>query len=369
MQSTGKKGLVVIASVLKPVDDTRMLEKMGASLAQSGYPVIIIGQVTISIPVYPNISFIPLKRVNRVSIDRLLLPIKIALNTYQLKPEYLIANTHELLIVSLVNRIFFGTKILYDIRENYYRNIRFAETYPPVLRVVLALIVRLKEKLTSPFIHHYFLAEKAYRHELGFLGKRFTILENKALLPPGFVRTADPKALQLIFTGTIARSTGVFDAIALAEKLHTLDPMVRLTIVGYCALAQVRSALLKEIENKPFIRLIGIHQPVPHPDIIEQIAQANFGIIYYPPSPHTEGAMPTKLYEYLAAQLPILTWPRQRFSDLVLQHQAGLCVGVNFDQLLQEMRSATFYPKAIPNVSWESEKLISVMEGLKARSS
>ena len=57
-----KKRTIVIASVLKPIDDTRMFEKFGMSLSDSGnYNVVIIGYPSKAIPSYPNVRFITLK--------------------------------------------------------------------------------------------------------------------------------------------------------------------------------------------------------------------------------------------------------------------------------------------------------------------
>ena len=113
------KKTIVIVSILKPVDDTRMLEKFGISLSDSGnYDVVIIGYPSTLKPAYPNIKFIPLKSFKRISVSRLLAPLKVLLKTYQVKHDILIVNSHELLIVALLNRIFFGSKIIYDIQEN-----------------------------------------------------------------------------------------------------------------------------------------------------------------------------------------------------------------------------------------------------------
>ncbi|HNP08767.1 MAG TPA: glycosyltransferase [Cyclobacteriaceae bacterium] len=364
METNNKKASVVIASILKPVDDTRMFEKMGATLADNGYQVFIIGQPTDYTPVYTGIEFKATQRVNRVSIGRLLLPLKVLRKIIKLKPEYIIANTHELLIVSLLNRIIFGSKIIYDIRENYYRNIRFAETYPFGFRLFLALWVRLWEKVTSLFVHHFFIAEKAYQRELGFLGKRFTVLENKALLPQGFIAQREVTEFKLLFSGTLAKSTGVFQAIDLAEKLHAINGKVRLTIIGYSALHKVSTEMVRKTVDKPFITILGLHQPVSHKRIMKEIAKANFGIIYYPPSRHTEGSMPTKLYEYLACQLPILTWPRQRFTDFILKHKAGLIIGPDLRELIHEMSTQPFYQQPIPDIYWEGKKMVEAIQNL-----
>jgi hypothetical protein len=68
------KKRVVLASVLKPVDDTRMLEKIGATLAYEGFEVFIIGHASSGAIDVPGITTIPLPQFNRVSFKRLLIP-------------------------------------------------------------------------------------------------------------------------------------------------------------------------------------------------------------------------------------------------------------------------------------------------------
>lgn len=276
----------------------------------------------------------------------------------------MIVNTHELLIVSSLIRILFGIKIIYDIRENYYRNIRYSEAFIAPLRFVIAASVRLKEKLTSPLINHFILAEKVYQEELTFLSTRQTLIENKAALPPHFVRTPDPKYIQLLFSGTISRSTGVFQAIRWAHLLHQLDENIRLTIIGFCALNDVRKELQNAVEDKPFITITGITELVPHGEIVEAIKHAHFGIVHYPTSLHTYRSMPTKLYEYMAAGLPILTSEDQYFAQEVVNKNAGLLWSEDTQTTLASMKSDAFYPNPIPGVHWEGQQLASLVQRL-----
>src|SRR6185295_1201799 len=106
-----KKRRIVIASLLKPVDDTRMFEKMAVTLSDSGqYEIYIIGHPSQNIPANANIHFFPLPAFSRISFGRLLAPLRVLRILYQVKPQILIVNTHELLIVAVLNRILFGTR-------------------------------------------------------------------------------------------------------------------------------------------------------------------------------------------------------------------------------------------------------------------
>src|SRR5687768_10146092 len=97
-----KNRTIVIASVLKPVNDTRMFEKMGITLSNTkSYKVHIIGFAPPSIPA-TSIKLHPLKPFKRLSFDRLLAPWKVLRKVLSLKPSLLIITTHELLVPAII---------------------------------------------------------------------------------------------------------------------------------------------------------------------------------------------------------------------------------------------------------------------------
>ena len=376
-----KKQRIVIASLLKPVDDTRMFEKMGATLSDSGqYEIFIVGYPSRSIPVHANIHFLPLTSFSRISLGRLLAPLHVLRIVHQVNPQILIVNTHELLIVAVLNRILFGARIIYDVRENYYRNILYAGSFPLLLRPLLAAWVRLKEKLTAPLFDHFFLAENGYQKEMSFFRNRATVIENKATESKGLSRARMPGKLRLLFSGTLAESTGVFQAIDLAKKLHSLNDHIHLTLIGYCAKAETVKRIHQEIKESAFIQLHGGNYLVPHPEVIKAIYASDFGMICYPPSRHIENSIPTKLYEYLASRLPILLQNHPPWIELASRYQA--CIAIDFptidpQALLQQML-LPFYgsspgevsrlPQEKVGLTWESEgeKLLSALDKIIA---
>ncbi|HLZ16197.1 MAG TPA: hypothetical protein VKQ08_04125, partial [Cyclobacteriaceae bacterium] len=291
-----KKRTIVLASLLKPVDDTRMFEKMGLSLADSGlYEVHLIGYPSAADLHVQGVQFHPLPKFRRLSPGRIGARLKVLQKTIQLKPELFLVNTHDLLGVAILIRILFGTRILYDIQENYKKNILFTDAFPKPLRPVIAFFVRLKEWVASPLFSQFLLAEKCYATELGFVGKKFQVIENKCKFPRDFRRSPSKDFIQLVFTGTLAESTGVFLAIRLARKLHLSEPRVRLAIIGHCAQREILSRIEKEISQHDFISLAGGSEIVPHSVIMSAIATANFGMVCYPMAPHIENKIPTKL--------------------------------------------------------------------------
>ncbi len=345
--------------MLKPVDDTRMFEKIGATLANSGeFEVSIIGYPSNGAPMHPGIKFYPLPGFNRISLKRLLAPWVIFKKINQVKPELIVINTPELLLVATLNRILFGRKIIYDVLENYYRNILFTQAFPSIIRPVLALVVRFTELITSPLINHFLLAEKGYSQELGF-ARPYTILQNK--LPKSIASTYAGRQSngysRLIFSGTLAESTGTFEAIRLCKKLHEVDDSYSLTIIGYCALPEVLSEIKKEIADTTFISLIGGDTLVPHDKILAEISRADAGIIIYPPNPSTRCSIPTKLFEYMALQLPILIRHNVESHQLVEECKAGIVLNEvpDYSSLSAEIKKHHFTPTIPDSIYWEAE--------------
>ena len=97
---------IVIASVLKPIDDSRLYEKIGLTLAASGgYQVHMIG-VDSARSADPNIKQHAFPPFRRISLRRWFTPWRIFLTTLRLKPDLLIISTHELLYEAMLVKLF-----------------------------------------------------------------------------------------------------------------------------------------------------------------------------------------------------------------------------------------------------------------------
>ena len=358
-----KKRRIVLASLLKPVNDTRMFEKLGVSLARE-YDVHVIGYEGQTAVAVPSISLHPLRPFRRIGLRRLLRVFTVLRTVLRLRPALLIICTHELLWISLVAKVLTGCRVIYDVRENYALNILHGPTFTPMLRPLAAGYVRAKEWLSRAWVSFYFLAEAGYEKEIDFPGQRKVVLENKVRSPQtdGLRRERKSDArdtIHLLFTGTLAETTGVFIAVDVAAKLHALDPKIRLLITGYCAHADTFLKLKDALIDKPFVTLQGGDRLVPHTAILESIQAADFGIISYPPNPSTINSIPTKLYEYLAYQLPMLLIDHPAWVARCAPYGAAVAFDPeNFDagSVLQALRTRIFYTAPPRGIYWEEEE-------------
>ncbi|WP_162426215.1 glycosyltransferase family protein [Pontibacter pudoricolor] len=365
---------ILLASLLKPVNDTRMYGKLGLSLCKLPDTRVHIAGFTAPAPAYlpANMQLHPIFSFKRLSIGRLSAQQKFWSLLQTIKPDLLIVGTHELLLPAWLFARNYKCRLIYDIRENYSLNLTSQDAYNPILKRVLATGVETIEKLTAPTIDHFFLAEQSYARELTFLSNRYTVLENKYKpavnysLPTTPVRV-NTETIKLLYSGTIAGIYGIFEAIKLTEQLHLLNLNVTLTIIGYCAHTPTLQKLKQTIAGKPYITLIGGAHLIPHPEILQAIASHNVGLLPYQPNPSTFRCIPTKLYEYMAYGLPILIQQNPVWENLLTKADAGLTIdfkNYNPKNLLQALYKSSFYRPGIPTaIFWKSEeeKLLQVV--------
>jgi hypothetical protein len=351
---------LIFGSVLKPVDDPRTFEKLAVSLVQTNkYEINIIGFRGKNNSTHPYIRFYPVFNFKRLSFARATASWKFYKILLKVKPEVIIINTYELQLVSCLYKILFGSKLLYDVQENYYRNILYNSDLPKLLKYPLAILSRTIERLCHPMIDHYLLAEAGYAWEMPFIRRKFTIIENKSIIPPIKSHPINKESPLLLYSGTIAEAYGIFEAINFAVELHRMLPGLRFNITGFCPSSITLSKIYELIENQDFIELIGGDYPVSFETIKEAIYSADFGLLSYRMLPSIINSVPTRLFDYAAAGLPMFIPPHSGWINYCNTFKGA--IPVNFHQfdareVILQMKNSTFYPDGPPKkVLWETE--------------
>jgi glycogen(starch) synthase len=362
------KTRILLASVLKPVNDARMFHKIGVSLSKlPGFEVHIAGFRAPLPPAPANIFFHPLFSFNRLSLKRLLAPGQFLALLFRVRPTVVVAGTFELLLPGLLYKLFHPCQLVYDIRENYYLNLKSQQVFPPGVRDVLAGGIRALEQLAAPAVTTFFLAERSYQQELPFTNRRYLVLENKfkpydhaAPTPVSAGITLSGGPIRLLYSGTISELYGVFEAIDLCDRLNQADPVFTLTIIGHCPQQEVLEKVQAAIQGKPYIQLVGGARLVAHHLIIAAIRESQVGLLPYHPHPSLSRCLPTKLFEYLSAALPVLVEDNPYWRPLIEEKEAGIMLHYKSCQpadLLRQLRTATFYNrKDLQDLYWDSEE-------------
>lgn len=366
---------ILIASFLKPVNDIRSYEKIAKSLAQNqtyelyctGYP----SNIELS---DNNVKLLPLSWLKKDRIGRLIAQWSVFKLYLKVKPELIIVNSPDLLLITSLYRILFGTKIIYDIQENYLRNLWFQNNYFWGLRHCLALAIRTIELITAPLFVHFILAEKIYTKQLRFVKDRFTVIVNKSLVPLKTISNGfNNNNLIFFIGGTIAHEYGILRGLDFYYNLLEKYPNSKLKIVGHCPNKSLYKLLQSKTKNQPNTQLEISKSPVPHQLLENEIITSTIGLLPYLPNKSTEGKWPTKLYEYAAYHLPFIIEENNTWNEFILTSETGEVFDFNSqtkekcERIMETVLSTSYNNKnsSLP-IYWKSEeaKLLILVENL-----
>ncbi|TGE04557.1 glycosyltransferase [Hymenobacter fodinae] len=378
---------ILLASVLKPLDDTRMLGKFARTLAERPHTEVhVAGRLAPTPTSLPdNVHTHALLAGTRLSWARLRAQWRYWQLLRHVQPTVVFVHAPELLPLTVLwQALGQGRLFIYDMRENYALNIQTQQVYPGWARGLLAGLIRRLEALAARRATAVLLAERSYAEELPFLvPERTIIMENKFQpyssqhqpLALGHLPAATAP-LRLLYSGTISELNGVFEALTFWRQVRQVWPLAHLTIIGFCQqpaeLARLRAAVTTAGTG---VTLIGGDTLVPHTRIVAEIERSHLGLLPYRPHPSTARCIPTKLFEYLAHGLPIVIPPNPHWRSLVEPSQAGVCLDFQAlghsplpEAVLATLLQQPFYPNGVPaEAFWatEAEKLHRLMHSIK----
>ncbi|RSK45250.1 glycosyltransferase family protein [Hymenobacter rigui] len=379
--------IILLASVLKPLNDTRMLGKFGRTLAERPHTQVhVAGRFAPAPAQLPaNLHTHPLLHGTRLSMARVAAQWRYWTLLHRLRPTTVVVHAPELLPLTVLWQLLgAGRRFVYDVRENYALNIQTQAVYPDWAKGLLAGLVRRLETLAARRAAAVLLAERSYAAELPFAqapAPEPFIIENKYqpydAVPPVWPRRLPPvtEPLRVVYSGTISELNGVWEAIRFIKLLQTAWPLAQLTIIGFCQQPGLLPLLEVAIRTSAgAVRLVGGAALVPHEQVVAEIRQSHLGLLPYRPHTSTARCIPTKLFEYLANALPVIVPPNPLWVSQVEAAQAGLVF--DFQQetypeaqaLIAQLQTTIFYPLGPPTEAfWTTEagKLHQLMDSIR----
>lgn len=157
------------------------------------------------------------------------------------------------------------------------------------------------------------LAEDAYQDRFR---RRHPVVPNLATPPPG--PPPPPGDDRVVYLGQLSRARGALDLIDLARLL---SPAVRVEAIG-TADPEVRDALAAA-DREGVLRWYGF---LPNDRALARLSGALAGLCLLHDQPNYRHSRPTKVVEYMAHGVPVVTTPTPLAAELVERHGCGLVV-------------------------------------------
>ena len=354
------KNKIVIATTLKPVDDIRSWHKLGVSLWQTNkYVLKIIGHRSKILEEKRGVEKCPYPFDPYLPLFRLFIPFFYLLKIWKFRPSVQIICSWELLPIAIFYKGIFGSKVVYDVQENYSLNVLALGKEPPVLKKIKSSWIRMHEQLAFPFIDEFWCAEPNYPNELRVPPEKIQIFLNKALEYKPLQST--DKVNFFLFSGTVGPGQGLNETLEWWRSYRPYFPDWSLWIMGHCPDAHA----FKQLQNLDLVNeriLLQVDKKaIPYAEIQKAILKSRAGILAYNPNKATRSKIPTKLFEYAANGCCILQLhPNPTWSNWIQFHKAGFNVfsiqaGEELSKILLSWHPPHF---TSPDLFWESQEKV-----------
>jgi glycosyltransferase involved in cell wall biosynthesis len=222
---------------------------------------------------------------------------------------------------------------VYDLREYHAERIREKEWLPWVLREPAARLYEVAEKhLVRRLAGAVAVNENLAEHLRGYGCQRVAVVPNYA---PRELFEAIPRDLSLekayagtrllVYSGVLARSRGITEALEATALLRDEFPDVKLLLIGKFDLESYREeigCLIQRLGLEDHVETIGA---IPHNRVPAYLAIADVGLcLLQPEHERYRDTEPIKYFECAAAGIPQVVSDLPALRRLVEKNQNGL---------------------------------------------
>jgi len=301
--------------------DTRIFHKECQTLRNAGHRVTLIVPHAASETVDGvAIHAVPLPRDGKERLTRTLFTLYRAARLY---PRTALIHLHdaELLPYALLLKAE-GYRVVYDMHEDTPRQVRYQHWIPEALRPLVAEGMRGLEALAARWFDALVVAEpvigERFPQAAPVLVRNFP-LRDELLLSDGAPYTERPP--HVAYVGTITQVRGVLEVIA-AMGMVPAAQGARLQLAGSFHPAALE-AEARQVESWD---RVDFHGWLPRAEVAGLLASARVGVVTFHPTARYRSNYPTKLFEYMAAGLPVVVSAFDHLRPFVEAHRCGLMV-------------------------------------------
>ncbi len=311
-----RRRIVMMANAGHKPWDTRIFHKEARSLQRAGYKVVLIIPHSEDYEKdHIQIVSIPLPRKGWEQLVKC--PWKILRKGLE-QPKEAVFHLHdsELLLVGIALKIM-GRRVIYDAHEDTPLQISYQHWIPGLIKPMYALFYKLLEKLAGWWFDAIIVAEpviaKYFPLKKVVLIRNFPIAESFRREPID----ADRKDY-LTYVGLLSKVRGVVEMLE-GHRLATEKVKVDFVLGGKFAPASLEQELLPKYK-------VQYRSWLSYDEMISVLFSSKIGIIVPHPIERYKTNYPVKLFEYMAAGLPVIAAKEGESANFVKEVSAGILV-------------------------------------------
>jgi len=338
-----------------PRYDTRIFLKMCTSLAKiENYKISLVVADGNGDEIKNNVRIYDLgKPKNRV--NRLLeITKKMYLKAKDLNSDIYHIHDPELIWVGLKLKSK-GKKVIFDIHENISLQILDKEYLNNFLRFFISKSYRLYEYLNLKKFDYLILAENSYYKYYKFLNKKIEIILN---MPDyEFLKQFESSTRnrnEIFYIGSISINRGI-DVISQAISLLKSEiPDILVKLVG-----PYDESVIKTIKKYNIEKNVVLFGRLPLFEGYKHSLYSRIGIAILKPIGNYLYSYSTKIFEYMAIGLPVITSNFKIYKEIVEKNKCGLCVDpLNAKEIAEAIRYILMNPKEAAEMGANGKKAV-----------
>jgi glycosyltransferase involved in cell wall biosynthesis len=308
---------VVVCTIVHHPADARIFHRQIKALLEAGHQVNYLAPVStkdfiqektvLSENTSPLLQVVPLPRAAGRHRLGALLAARRQLTRYAASADVVLLHDPELLLA--LPRVKRGATV-WDVHEDTAAALSTKPWLPRALRPPTAMAVHVAERIAERRLH-LILAERGY---VARFRKPHPVVPNTTYVPDAPVPYDGQR--RVVYVGHLSPDRGAAEMVSLAGLLRPHGIVVHL--VGP---ADARARAL--IEASPDVKWHGF---VPNDSAMRLVDGALTGLSLLRDEPNFRHSMPTKVVEYMARGVPVVSTPLPTAVDLVRRNECGFVV-------------------------------------------
>ena len=249
-------------------------------------------------------------------------PSRVLREALRLRADVYHFHDPELLPVGLILKSI-GRRVVYDMHEDLPKSILGKSYLPRWLLRPLSVITRVVERGVSRMFDLIVLARDDIQASVGEIEHTLLIRNypKRELFASGErVERADGEFV-VAYVGGLTPGRG---AVELIEAMALVPERCRARLVIYGKFWPEN--LEARLRSMPGFRKVDYRGWVDHDTIPGELARADAGVVCFLPEPNHVNAGPTKLFEYMAAALPVVASDFPIWRAVIEGNDCGICV-------------------------------------------
>jgi glycosyltransferase involved in cell wall biosynthesis len=301
--------------------DDRIFHKQCRSLAAHGFAVTVVGPgedggsvAGVRILGIPSLGGGRLRRMSATVWRLLTRCVRLPADVYHFHDP-------ELISLGFVLKLL-GRRVVYDVHEDYPQKILTKDWISPVVRRPLSVMMAAVEALAGRLFDGIVAVTPTIAAR--FPPAKTTTLRNFPMFEEFATVAETPyleRPLQVCYVGTLSKARGLFDMVRAAG-------LVRDGAAQCLQLAGGFEADDEEAQSRaePGWARVDYRGWLDRPDIAQIMANVRAGLVVLHPDPCFIDAYPVKMFEYMAAGLPVVASDFPAYREILDDGACGLLI-------------------------------------------